>query len=123
VRNGNYLGITELLSQLGPFFCEYINKYGKAGKEIPSYLSVTICEEIVQLMSSKVLPAIANETQNKNIFLIFVNSTYLSLYVKRKTFALFVQMLTLQCEHFISMTVTNASGEHSFSKFKFVNNE
>jgi hypothetical protein len=40
VRNGNYLGIMELLSQFDPFLCQHIKKYGNAGKGIPSYLSL-----------------------------------------------------------------------------------
>jgi hypothetical protein len=42
VRNGNYLGIMELLSQFDQFLCKHIKKYGNAGKGIPSYLSVTM---------------------------------------------------------------------------------
>jgi hypothetical protein len=35
VRNKNYLGIMELLSQCDPFLREHIKKYGNAGKGIP----------------------------------------------------------------------------------------
>jgi hypothetical protein len=33
VRNTNYLGIMELLSQFDLFLCEHIKKYGNAGKK------------------------------------------------------------------------------------------
>jgi hypothetical protein len=46
VRKGNYSGIMELLSQTDPFLCEHIKKYGNTGKGIPSYFSVTICENL-----------------------------------------------------------------------------
>jgi hypothetical protein len=65
VRNGNYLGIMGLLSQFDPFLCENITNYGNAGKGIPSYLSVTICEEFIDLMRSKVLAAIVTEVQKE----------------------------------------------------------
>jgi hypothetical protein len=63
VTNGNYLGIMELLSQFDPFLCEHNKKYGIVGTGIPSYLSVTICEEFTELMGSKVLAAIFTEIQ------------------------------------------------------------
>jgi hypothetical protein len=68
VRNGNYLGIIELLSQYDPFLCKHIKKYGNTGKGIPSYLSVTIFEEFIELMGSKVLAAIVTEIQKAEYF-------------------------------------------------------
>jgi hypothetical protein len=62
-RKGDYLGIMELLSQFGPFLCKHIRTHGNAEKGIPSYLSVTICEEFIELMGSKVLAAIVTEIQ------------------------------------------------------------
>jgi hypothetical protein len=67
-RNGNYLGITELLSQCDPFLCEHIKKYGNAGKGILSCLPVTICEEFIELMGSKVLAALSLKYRKQKIF-------------------------------------------------------
>jgi hypothetical protein len=75
VRIGNYLGIMELLSQFDPFLCKHIKKHGNAGKRIPSFLSVTICEEFIELMGSKVLAAIVTEIQKAKYFSISVDST------------------------------------------------
>jgi hypothetical protein len=68
VRNGNCLDIIELFMQFDPFLCERNKKYGNAGKGIPSYLSVTICDEFIELMGSKVLAAIVTEIQKAKYF-------------------------------------------------------
>jgi hypothetical protein len=65
----------ELFSQSDPFFCEHIKKYGNAGKGIPPYLSVTIYEEFIEHMGSKVLAAIVTEIQKAKYFSISVDST------------------------------------------------
>jgi hypothetical protein len=67
----------ELLSQYDPFLCEHIKKYGNAGKGIPSYLSVTIGEELIEIMGSKVLAAIVIEIQKEKYFSISVDSTHI----------------------------------------------
>jgi hypothetical protein len=66
------LGIMELLRQYDPFLCEHIKKYDNAGKGIPSYLSVTICEECIELMGSKVLAAIVTKIQKAKYFFQFL---------------------------------------------------
>jgi hypothetical protein len=86
VRNGNCLGIMELLSQFDPFFCEHIKKYGNTGKGIPSYLSVTICEEFIELMGSKLLAAIVTEIQKAMYFSISVDSTPYVTHINQLTF-------------------------------------
>jgi hypothetical protein len=58
----------ELLSQSDKFLCEHIKMYGHAGKGIPPYLYVTICEEFIELMGSKVLAAIVTEIQEAKYF-------------------------------------------------------
>ena len=49
-KNGNYLGILELLSEFDPFLEEHLKMYGNPGKGNPLYLSANICEEFVELM-------------------------------------------------------------------------
>jgi hypothetical protein len=69
------LGIIELLSQFDPFLCEHIKKYGNVRKGIPSYLSVMICEEFIELMGSKVFAAIVTEIQKAKYTSISVDYT------------------------------------------------
>jgi hypothetical protein len=83
VRNGNYLGIVELLSEFDPFLCEHIKKYSNTGKGIPSYLSVTICEEFIELMGSKVLAAMVTEIEQGKVFSISVDYAPESVNVKK----------------------------------------
>jgi hypothetical protein len=64
-----------LLRQSDPFLCEHIEMCGNAGKGIPSYLSVKICKEFIELMGSKVLAAIVTEIQKVKHFSISVDST------------------------------------------------
>ena len=52
-HNGNYLGILELLAQFDPFLSSHLAKYGNQGRGKPSYLSSTICDEIIQIMHGR----------------------------------------------------------------------
>ena len=52
-QNGNYLGILELISEFDPFLSNHLAKYGNKGKGRASYLSSTICEEVIQIMGEK----------------------------------------------------------------------
>ena len=54
-KNGNYLGILELLAKFDPFLAQHIQKYAGGGKGSTSYLSKTICEELIEMMAQKVL--------------------------------------------------------------------
>ncbi|CAG9773635.1 unnamed protein product [Ceutorhynchus assimilis] len=75
VKNGNYLGTLELLSQFDPFLDQHIKKYGNAGKGNPSYLSATICEEFIELMGSNVLATIVAEVHKAKHYSVSVDST------------------------------------------------
>jgi hypothetical protein len=78
----------ELLSQFHPFLCEHIKRYGNAGKGIPSYLSVTICDEFRELMGSKHLAATATEIQKAKCFSVSVDSTPNITHIDQLTFIL-----------------------------------
>jgi hypothetical protein len=86
VRNGNCLGIMELLSQFYPFLCGHSKKYGNAGKGILSYLFVMICEEFIELVGSKVLAAIVTEIQKAMYFSIYVDFTPYVTHIDQLTF-------------------------------------
>jgi hypothetical protein len=86
-KKWTYLGIMGLLGQSDPFLlCEHIKKYRNAGKGIPSYLSVKICKEFIELMGSKVLAAIVNEIQKAKNFSISVDSTPHVTHIDQLTF-------------------------------------
>ncbi|XP_065654530.1 uncharacterized protein LOC136081161 [Hydra vulgaris] len=74
LQNGNYLGLLELVSQFDPFLASHIAKYGNSGKGNPSYLSKTICEELIEIMSKKVREVIVDEVKASGYFSLSVDS-------------------------------------------------
>ena len=74
-NNGNYLGILELLSQYDTFIAEHLNKYASKGRGHVSYVSSTICEEMIELMGKRVMSVIVAEIQRAKYFSISVDST------------------------------------------------
>ncbi|XP_050063060.1 uncharacterized protein LOC126552404 [Aphis gossypii] len=46
-KNGNYLGILELIAEYDPFLSAHIKKHANKGSGHTNYLSSTICEELV----------------------------------------------------------------------------
>lgn len=98
IRNGNFLGILDLMSQFDPLLASHIAKYGNKGRGIiclssyvseisltpfeltftsgrASYLSDTICDEFITLIGSKVLKVILDELREAKYFSISVDST------------------------------------------------
>lgn len=74
-KNGNFLGIKELLSEFDPFLEEHLKIYGSSGKGNPSYLSANICEEFIDIMGQQVLLAILDEIKGSKYYSISVDST------------------------------------------------
>lgn len=74
-HNGNYLGVLELIAQYDPFLSSHLAKYGNQGRGKPSYLSSTICEEIIEIMGNQVLAVIIKELQQSRYFSLSVDST------------------------------------------------
>lgn len=74
-KNGNYMMLLELLSEFDPFLAQHISKYGNSGSGTTSYLSSTICDEIIVLMAKKVKEVIINEVKSRKYYSIVVDST------------------------------------------------
>jgi hypothetical protein len=74
-RNGNYLGILELLAKFDRFLAQHINQNANKGQSHTSYLSKTICEELIQLMWNRVLNTIISEVKSAKYFSVSVDST------------------------------------------------
>lgn len=75
IHNGNFLGLLELVAQFDPFLASHIARYGNKGKGNPSYLSKTVCDELIDLMSDKVHKVIVEEIQSAGYFSLSVDST------------------------------------------------
>ena len=75
VQNGNFLGIIELLSKYDTFLAAHLEKYGNKGSGSTSYLSHSICDELINIMANKVMEVIINEVQEAKYYSISVDST------------------------------------------------
>ena len=73
--NGNYLDLLELLSQFVPSQAEHIRRYGNKGRGQVSYISSTICEEFVKLLSDRVKAKIIAEIKKAKYYSISKDST------------------------------------------------
>ena len=74
-HNGNYLGALELIAKFDPFLKEHIDMNANKGRGRISYLSKTICEEIIQLMAKKVMARIKEEIKQTKYWGLVVDST------------------------------------------------
>ncbi|XP_058798117.1 zinc finger MYM-type protein 1-like [Phymastichus coffea] len=74
-KNGNYLGLLELMGDYSPFIKDHLKKYGNKGHGHTSYLSANICEELIELMGIKVFEYILNELRQAKYYSISVDST------------------------------------------------
>ena len=75
LNNGNYLGCLELLSEYDPFLSEHIRKHANKGRGHTSYLSSTIRDELISIMSKRILNKIISEIKSAGHFSISVDST------------------------------------------------
>ncbi|KAL7293229.1 hypothetical protein TKK_0013369 [Trichogramma kaykai] len=87
-RNGNYLGLFELLSNYDTFIKEHIEVYGNKGQGSTSYLSANICEEFIEIIGKRVLSHIINELKKSKYFSISVDSTPDITHTNQLTFIL-----------------------------------
>jgi len=74
-HDGNYLGLLELISEYDPFLKAHIEQYGNQGKGNPSYLSKSICNELMTIMKNSLTTFIINEIKKYKYFSIIMDST------------------------------------------------
>ena len=85
-QNENFVELLELLAQFDDFLADHIRRFGNSGRDVPSYLSSTLCNEFVQLMAKKVIRKIANEVKKAKNYSITVRSTPEVTHVDQLTF-------------------------------------
>ena len=78
-RNGNFLGILELISQYDDFLAQHIKTEANRGKGHTNYLSSTLMEEVISIMGEQLLREIISRKEVKIIThtLPFTVGTYL----------------------------------------------
>ncbi|XP_065645338.1 uncharacterized protein LOC136075828 [Hydra vulgaris] len=74
-KNGNYLGILELLAEYDNFLKQHIENHANRGSGHTNYLSSTICEELIEIMGNNVLNEIISCIKLSKYFSISLDST------------------------------------------------
>ena len=69
-HNGNFLGILELISKF-----DHLSRYGNKNKGNPSYLSSTICDELILIMGKKILSSVCRNIQSGKYYSLCLDST------------------------------------------------
>ena len=75
VHNGNYLGLLELLSEYDDFLKHHIQKHANRGTGHTSYLSSTVCDELVEMMGKEVLENILLRLKKSKYYSISLDGT------------------------------------------------
>uniref|UniRef100_A0A8P4KG01 TTF-type domain-containing protein n=1 Tax=Dicentrarchus labrax TaxID=13489 RepID=A0A8P4KG01_DICLA len=83
-----FLAEQGLAFRFDPFLKAHIEKYGNAGRGTPSYLSLNVCEEFIQLMGQKVVEEVISRVKLAKYFAISVDSTPDITHVDQLTFIL-----------------------------------
>jgi hypothetical protein len=74
-RNGNYLGIIELIEEYNTFLSAHIKLHASKGIGHTNYLSSTIFEEVIGLMGEHVLKEIISRIKKSKYYSMSVDST------------------------------------------------
>ncbi|XP_046619690.1 zinc finger MYM-type protein 1-like [Neodiprion virginianus] len=74
-RNGNFLGILELLAEYEPILATHLKTHANKGSGDVNYLSSTICEELISCMGDKVLTEIVSRIKKSKYYSVSVDST------------------------------------------------
>ncbi|XP_067139853.1 zinc finger MYM-type protein 1-like [Centruroides vittatus] len=74
-NNGNYIGALEYLSEFDPFLREHMKKYANCGTGTINYLSSTICDEFISIISKDLQLTIVNEIKEAKFYSLIIHST------------------------------------------------
>ncbi|XP_067130448.1 zinc finger MYM-type protein 1-like [Centruroides vittatus] len=74
-NNGNYIGALEYLSEFDPFLREHMKKYANCGTGTINYLSSTICDEFISIISKDLQLTIVNEIKEAKFYSLIIDST------------------------------------------------
>lgn len=74
-RNGNYPELLELIAEYDDFLSNHIKNHGNYGSGYTNYLSLTIYEEVVQLIGKWVFNDVISQIKQSKYYSILLNST------------------------------------------------
>ena len=75
LRNGNFLGLVELIGKYDTFMGEHLIKYSNKGSGKSSCLSHIITDEIIEILADSVLKSIIGKVKKSAYYSITVDST------------------------------------------------
>lgn len=87
-RNGNYLGILELIAQYDVFLAQHIQNHGNRGGGHTNYLSSTIMEELISVMGKQVKDEIISRVKRSKYYSVSLDSTTDESHVDQLTLVL-----------------------------------
>ena len=100
--NGNYLGILELLSQYDDFLAQHLREHGGRASGHTSYLSSTVCEELISLMSQRVLQEIVSRIKTSKYYSVSLDSSPDESHVDQLTVVFRYMEKTSPVERFVT---------------------
>ena len=74
-KNGNFLGLIELLGEYDTVLAKHIQKHANKGSGHTSYLSSTTAEEFIVLMGKKIRSTIVSQVTSAKYYSVSVDST------------------------------------------------
>ena len=100
-HNGNYLGM-ELLAEYDDFLKEHLQKFAGKGTGHSSYLSSTICNELIEVMGNKVLSEIIARIKKSKYYSISLDSTSDESHIDQLTLIFRYMEQTKPVERFVT---------------------
>jgi len=105
----------ELISEFDPFLKSHIERHGNKGKGHPSYLSKTICNEIIILLQNNIINFILAQIKEAKYFSVIMDSTPDQSKVDQMTIVMRYYTLTNVHERLVQLSpIKSHTGESIF---------
>ncbi|XP_068243599.1 uncharacterized protein [Palaemon carinicauda] len=109
-RNGNFLGILELIAQYDDFLAQHIKTEANRGKGHTNYLSSTILEEVISIMGEQLLREIFSKVKKSKYYSMSLDSTPYAAHVDQLTHALRYMEKDSLVERFVTFMTNKGHG-------------
>lgn len=109
-RNGNFLGILELIAQYDDFLAQHIETQANRGKGHTNYLSSTIMEELISVMGEQVLGEIISRVKKSKYYSISLDSTPDAAHIDQLTLVLRYMEKDGPVERFVTFMANKGHG-------------
>lgn len=74
-HNGNFMMCLALIAEHDPFLSEHIARYGNSGSGLTTYLSSTVCEELITVMGESVSSKIVEQVKLSKYYSLIIDSS------------------------------------------------